>query len=123
MGGQSVVPDSKGSTLIDSMVPAEAKRYQEYWNTGGDTAAQVSPGIRVSHTETVPSSRAGEVYERTTFYDEFGRRRKVTDYTDHSMSDGHTNPHDHYYDEFYDNGLYVNKKIKNPETGSTTFNR
>ncbi len=60
MGGESVVPDSKGSTLVDSMEPEEAKRYQEYWNTGGDTAAQVSPGIRVSHTETVPREVANK---------------------------------------------------------------
>jgi hypothetical protein len=109
-------------TFIDDMSPAEAKRYEDYWHH--NNPGNVTPGIRKTTDTTVPSSRAGEVYSRDTYYDEFGRRRASTDYTDHSMPDHHTNPHDHKYTEILQNdGTYKNVKTKNPETGTKVFNR
>jgi RHS repeat-associated protein len=56
---------------------------------------QVAPGTK-SITDMKPSGRsAGEVYKRTTHYDQFGRSVGQTHHTSHGQPAIHPNPHHH----------------------------
>jgi len=60
----------------------------------------VTPGIR--RIEKIkPSSKNGVApYRKVAEYDEFGRLRGITDYTNHGMPSQHPTPHHHLFDEF-----------------------
>jgi hypothetical protein len=69
----------------------------DYWKNK-KAPTQVEPGTR-RITEQKPSSRKqGEVYERTTHYDEHGRSTGQTHKTDPGEPDVHPNPHHHKRD-------------------------
>lgn len=73
----------------------------DYWQSR-EAATQVEPGAR-QITDLKPSSRkAGEVYERRTFYDQYGRQVGQSHLTDHGEPEVHPNPHHH---------------VRNPVTG------
>jgi RHS repeat-associated protein len=77
---------------------------ESYWKDK-QAPTQVAPGTR-QITEMKPSSRSqGEVYERTTQYDEYGRSTGQTHRTSHGEPSVHPNPHHH---------------LRNPKTGQTT---
>lgn len=68
-----------------------------YWQQK-EAPTQVEPGTK-QITDMKPSSRSkGEVYERTTYYDDFGRSLGQTHYTSHGEPDVHPNPHYHLRD-------------------------
>lgn len=60
---------------------------------------QVTPGIR--KIEVIkPSSKVGVApYRKVAEYDELGRLRAITDYTDHGRPAAHPVPHHHLFDE------------------------
>ena len=67
---------------------------ESYWEDK-QAPTQVTPGTG-QITEMKPSSRKkGEVYERTTYYDEFGRSTGQTHATDHGEPSIHPKPHHH----------------------------
>jgi hypothetical protein len=70
---------------------------EKYWSER-KAPTQVEPGTK-QITEMKPSSRKkGEVYERSTFYDEYGRSEGQSHPTDHGEPDIHPNPHHHLRD-------------------------
>ncbi len=76
---------------------------------------QVTPTGKPQIREvTKPSSRGAAPYRKVAEYDEYGRLRKITDYTDHAEPHIHPNPHHHL---FGTDGA----KIRNPDDGSFIF--
>jgi RHS repeat-associated protein len=86
-------PIKSGTALPDS-----------YW-IDKEAPTQVAPGTRQA-TDRKPSSRSkGEVYDRTTYYDQFGRSIGQTHDTHHGEPSVHPKPHHH---------------TRNPSTGETS---
>jgi hypothetical protein len=86
--------------FVDQMEASEAERYRGYWEQGhrevpGNTRPreQTAPGTRQITDKKL--SENGELYDRQTIYDRYGRRIGNNDYTDHGRPKQHTNPHHH----------------------------
>ncbi|WP_068498379.1 hypothetical protein [Paenibacillus kribbensis] len=96
----------KDKTFVDQMDTEEAARYKRYWeqdykdiSKGQMNTRQrqyTAPGTR-SITDQKINGKTGELYDRETIYDQYGRRIGNNDYTDHGRPDvpTHTNPHHH----------------------------
>lgn len=76
------------------MAPAEATRYQQYWQRYAPS--QVQPGTgRVDFLRQ--SGRTGRMESSRVIYDEFGRQGYRVDSGDHMRPQVHSNPHVHEY--------------------------
>ena len=76
------------------MTPAEAARYEKYWQNY--SPKQVSPGTRRLDFERV-SGRTGRSETSRVIYDEHGRQIYRVDFSDHMRPLDHSNPHLHEY--------------------------
>lgn len=85
---------SKDSQCPDS--PNKPALPDDYWKNK-KAPTQVPPGTE-RITDEKPSSRKNETYERTTYYDEYGRSVGQTHGTDHNEPEVHPNPHHHTRD-------------------------
>ena len=89
-------------TLVHNACPVdpEAERYRKYWESRASSPNryrdQVAPGTR-SVTDQKLSRETGELYNRESIYDEYGRRIGTNDFTTHGRGD-HTLPHHHLRD-------------------------
>ncbi|MFB5680880.1 RHS repeat-associated core domain-containing protein [Paenibacillus terreus] len=90
-------------TFVDEMDASEAARYQRYWEQDINPNYKGAPNTRM-RTYATPGTRSiidqklsntGELYERETIYDQFGRRIGNNDYTDHGKPHHHESPHHH----------------------------
>jgi RHS repeat-associated protein len=98
-----VIPDDEQVTVEQG--PPEATYLDDKVWERQKAPTQVSPGTR-RVTDQKPSSRKkGEVYVRTTYYDEYGRQIGQTHETDHGEPKVHPSPHYH---------------IRNPITGQVS---
>ncbi len=102
------------------MTPEEAARYDAYWKQGAGSYKNITENgmtreIIISSGETIntrqrlqtsPGTRSivdvkygknGEMYDRETIFDQFGRRIGNNDFTDRGTPGipSHTNPHYH----------------------------
>ena len=87
---------SKAGELADAGLAAKLGPAlpEKYWKDR-KAPTQVQPGTRTV-TDIKPSSRGkGDMYERITHYDEYGRSIGQTHTTDHGQPDIHPNPHHH----------------------------
>ena len=96
----------EGKTFVDLMEPSEAARYKRYREQDYKDVFKGEPNTR-QRQYTTPGTgsiidqkingKTGELYERETIFDQFGRRIGNNDYTDHGRPDvlTHTNPHHH----------------------------
>jgi len=81
-------------TFAEQMTPAEAARYQQYWQR--HAPQQVQPGTgRLDFLRQ--SGRTGRMESSRVIYDEFGRQRYRVDLSDHMRPEVHSNPHLHEY--------------------------
>ncbi|MDN4066260.1 RHS repeat-associated core domain-containing protein [Paenibacillus vini] len=95
-----------GKSFVEQMDPSEAARYERYWEQDYKEIYKGEPTTR-ERSYTAPGTRSiidqkingktGELYERETIFDQFGRRIGNNDYTNHGRSDvpSHTVPHYH----------------------------
>jgi hypothetical protein len=84
---------SANRTFVQMMEPAEAARYQAYWQR---YAPDVAPGVRRMDFQRV-SGRTGRLETSRVIYDEHGRQIYRVDLTDHLRPEAHSNPHLHEY--------------------------
>lgn len=76
---------------------------------------RISPTGRTEINEIFkPSTRGAAPYRKLAEYDNFGRLRKITDFSDHNEQNIHPNPHYHLFDFF-------GNRVVNPENGSLIF--
>lgn len=99
--GYAAGQPSTSPTFMSLMSPAEAARYQAYWQNM-EAPVQVSPGWTTRLVDVVPSSQpGGGIYTRIAYYDRFGRMVGRTDVGHHGRPDVHPVPHHHIYDPLY----------------------
>ncbi|MEC0147912.1 RHS repeat-associated core domain-containing protein, partial [Paenibacillus alginolyticus] len=100
---RSTASGGNTKTFVDQMDQLEAARYKRYWEQDINPYYKGEPNTR-ERTYTVPGTRSitdqklsntGELYERETIYDQFGRRIGNNDYTDHGAPHHHESPHHH----------------------------
>jgi len=100
-----VVPEGAGG-FRSMMEPAEAARYDAYWQRYAPE--QVAPGTgRLDFTRV--SGRTGAVENSRVIYDQFGRQQYRIDFTDHLRPEAHSSPHLHEYQ--YGPGYYPYREI------------
>jgi RHS repeat-associated protein len=112
------------STFVDQMNPYEATRYERYWRQKYGEIFEGIPNTR-ERTYTIPGtrsvtdeklSRTGEVYQRQTIYDEFGRKIGSNEFSVHGRPRDHTNPHHHTNDKMNPFGHSSPKPGLHPQT-------
>ncbi len=86
-------PCSTQQSFRSQMSPADAKRYQEFWERYAPRNA--TPGTRMDWSRI--SGRTGRTENSRVIYDAFGRQRYRVDYGNHMRPADHSNPHLHEY--------------------------
>jgi hypothetical protein len=82
------------SAFASQMSPAEAARYQAYWQRYAPR--HLPPGTNRLDWCRV-SGRTGRIEMSRVIYDQYGRQHYRVDFTDHMRPQSHSNPHLHEY--------------------------
>ena len=112
-----VTATTKPTSFVEQMTPDEAAKYRKYWN---DSKLNDYPGVR--SFERMQISTDGKTsYRAIQHFDEFGRLKADTHFSDHLLSTGveHPNPHYHLY-ELINRGKDGSRLI-DPNTGKRYF--
>lgn len=90
----ATVADAKTGITVETTAAKKPALPDSYW-INKKAPTQVDPGTR-RITDMKPSGRSqGEVYERTSHYDQYGRQVGQTHKTAHGEPAVHPNPHHH----------------------------
>jgi len=86
------VAEKAAKNVDDVKVPKKTVLPDEAWSKNAPD--QVTPGTKKLNHEKF-NKKTGKLETSEVHYDEFGRQKGRTDYTDHGYPDDHTNPHHH----------------------------